>query len=223
MGERLAGRRRRRAGASCRCTPPRGWPRGRASCRSSRSSTPATSRPRTTVYREIAGREGDRAGAPRAGRGGDRARRGRPHRQRLLHRLPDPRRGRLRRRCPRDGAAPRPPAHHRERMRGRRGRPGAGPRLPRRPSRPGGRRPRRRVREPHLPALGQVGDQRRLHRDLRRRRGGGGAGGRGPSARAGAPSRTGADRGRRERLLPGDDAPHGLPPAQPGAADHPRP
>ena len=94
-------------------------------------------------------------------------------------------------------------------------------RLPGRPSRPRRARPRPRVREPHLPALGPLRHQRRLHRDLRRRRRGGGAGGRRASARAGG--RPGARGGRGEHLLPRHHPPHGLPPAQPGAADHPRP
>src|SRR5438477_177988 len=160
---------------------------------------------------------------PRPRRGGGEAGGGRPHRQRLLHRLPDPRRGRPRRGRARPGAAAGPASHHRERMRGRRGGPGARARLPGRPSRPRGGRARARVREPHLPALGPLRHQRRLHRDLRRRRRRRRA--RRPRAppRPSAPPRPGAAGGRGERLLPGHAPPDGLPPPQPGPADHPRP
>ena len=53
---------------------------------------------------------------------------------------------------------------------------------------------RARVLEPHLPALGPLGHQRRVDRDLRRRRRGRGAGRRAPPAR-----RRGPARGSRER------------------------
>ena len=67
-------------------------------------------------------------------------------------------------------AAARPAADHRVRLRGRRRRTGARLRPPGRPPRPGRARPRRGALQPHLPALGPLGRERGLDRDLRRRR-----------------------------------------------------
>ena len=176
------------------------------------------------VYREIAGREGAAlvrralatAEIAAADVGLDR--------ERLLHRLPDPGRGCLRRGRAGHGPAPGPPPHHRERVRRGRGRAGARPRLPGRPSRT---RWRVVLALEFASLTFQRWDRSATNVVSTAIFGDGGAavvlaGADHPRGRA---RRAGQARvvGRGERVLPGHDAPHGLPPAQPGAADHPRP
>ena len=166
---RGGGRRARRAGsAPLRLRLGRGEDarerrahRGGLSPRRLRDAEPRVPRDRLPAGADVARRALDASGLAPS--------RHRLRGERLLHRLHDPGGRRLRRERALPRPAPRAAADHRGGLRRRRRRPRAGRRLPRRPPRPRRAPPRHRAVEPHVPALGPLGDERRLDRDLRRR------------------------------------------------------
>ena len=123
-------RRRRRRPPPLRLRLGRGEDPGQRGAHRGGLPPPATSSTQNDRYRRIACEAGMDLARRALARGGAGAGRGGPGGQRLLHRLHDPGRGRLRGRRPGHGPAPRAPAHHGERVRGRRGGPGAGRGLP---------------------------------------------------------------------------------------------
>ena len=225
LGARVArgGRGPARPRASSRSTPRPASRRAPASCRSRRSSSRGDFEAQNDRLRRDRACRGRRARAPGARAAAARALASVGlDRQRLLHRLHDPGRRRLRGGRAGHGPAAGAAADHRERLRGRRGRPGA--RRATTCSRiPTASRSCSRWSSRASPSSAGTAPPTNVVSTAIFGDGGAAVVLVGPEHPRAHGRALRPHRGRGERLLPGHDAPDGLPPAQPGPADHPRP